>query len=307
MTDYDLKPCYFEGKFIPLKDANLNIRTHALQYGTACFGGIRGYWNENKQNLFLFRIEDHYKRLKQSAKILQMQTNYSIEEYKDITLQLLQKGHWKENVYLRPFLYKSALELSPRLHNVQDSFALYAIPLGDYLDTQKGLKVCVSSWIRISDNQIPTRAKANGGYINSALAKSEALQNGYEEAIFLDSHGNVSEGSAENLFLVRDGVLITPDVSSSILEGITRRSLLQLAKDFQIPIEVRPVDRTELYVADEAFFAGTGVQVAWIREIDHRIIGNGKIGTITKKLQDTFFEIVTGENDAYSHWITPVY
>lgn len=307
MENFEARPCYFEGQFIPLRDANLSVRTHALQYGTSCFGGIRGYWNEQKQNLFLFRLRDHYRRLKQSGRILQMKTDHSIDEYIDITLNVLRKGEWKENVYLRPFLYKSALELSPRLHNVEDQFALYAIPLNDYLDTQKGLEVCVSSWIRISDNQIPTRSKANGGYINSALAKSEAMQNGFDEAIFLDIHGNVSEGSAENIFLVRDGILITPPFESSILEGITRRSILQLAAEAGIPVQERIVTRTELYVADEAFFAGTGVQVAWIREVDRRQIGNGTIGPITKKLQEAFFSLVKGELDAHKEWLTPVY
>lgn len=307
MDDYNLKPCYFSKKFIPLKDANVNIQTHALQYGTGFFGGIRGYWNEEKNNLFVFRLEDHYKRLKNSAKILQMNFPYSYEEFYKITTELLQKGNWKRNVYLRPFIYKSALELSPRLHNVQDDFAMYALPLNDYLDTEKGLRAQTSSWVRLSDNQIPTRSKASGGYINSALAKSEAMQNGFDEAIFLDEKGMVSEGSAENMFFVRENKLITPSVTSSILEGITRKTILTLAKKLNIPVEERDISRTEMYISDEVFFAGTGVQVAWLKEIDHRIIGNGKIGKITREIQELFFSIVKGNQEEYIDWLTKIY
>ncbi len=300
------KPCYFNGQLMPLKDANINIQTHALQYGTAIFGGIRGYWNEEKQNIYIFRIEDHWKRLSNSARMMQMKFPFQAEEFKAIIQEMLQKGEWKQNVYLRPFIYKSDLELSPRLHNVGDSFAMYAIALDDYLDTKAGQKVCVSSWVRIHETQIPARAKANGGYINSALAKSEALENGYNEAIFLDINGNVSEGTAANLFLVKDGVLLTPDLSSSILEGITRRSILHLAKEMGIETVERKISRSELYTADELFFSGTGVQVAWIESVDRRPIGK-TIGPITQKLQSAFFDIVRGNNGAYGEWLTPVY
>ncbi len=307
MQDFNEKPCYFQGNYIPLKNANVNIQTHALQYGTAFFGGIRGYWNPDQNNLFVFRLDEHYKRLKNSSRILQMNFPYSFDQFQEITLNVIRKGEWKQNVYLRPFVYKSALELSPRLHNVQDDFALYAIPLNDYLDTKKGLRAQTSSWRRISDNQIPTRSKASGGYINSALAKSEALQNGFDEAIFLDERGFVSEGSAENLFFIRDREIITPSVTSAILEGITRKSIIALAQQKGYAVKEREVSRTEMYVADEVFFAGTGVQIAWLREIDYRQIGNGSIGEITKDIQDTFFDIVTGKMEEYRKWILPVY
>ncbi|MCB1145617.1 MAG: branched-chain amino acid transaminase [Leptospiraceae bacterium] len=307
MLNADEMPCYFQGRYVPLKDANINIRTHAMQYGTAVFGGIRGYWNAEKKNLYVFRLHDHWQRLRQSGKIMQMHWQMEFEEFEQIVLKILRDGNWQCNVYLRPVIYKNALELSPRLHNVTDDFSVYAIPLNDYLDTRNGLKVCVSSWTRISDNQIPTRAKATGGYINSALAKSEAIQNGFDEAIFLDVHGNVSEGSAENLFIVRNGKLITATVTDSILEGITRRSILEIAQNLGIVVIERPISRTELYVADEAFFSGTGVQVAWISSVDRRTIGSGTIGALTEKLQNTFFKIVTGEDAAYSKWQTSVY
>ncbi|MBL8035101.1 MAG: branched-chain amino acid transaminase [Leptospiraceae bacterium] len=307
MSDFENKPAWFDGKYVLLKDANINIRTHALQYGTAFFGGLRAYYNKNKNNLYLLRLEDHHTRLRQSARILQMHWAMPYDEFRDITVNLLRQGEWRQNCYLRPFIYKSELTMSPRLHNVEDKFALYAIPLDDYLDTKRGLKAAVSSWVRISDNQIPARAKASGGYINSALAKSEALENGFDEAIFLDQRGFVSEGSAENIFIVRNGRLITPGIASAILEGITRRTVLSMAKDMGIECEERDVSRTELYTADEVFFSGTGAQIAWIESIDRRKIGDGSIGPITRKLQDTFFRFAAGEIEQYMHWLTPVY
>lgn len=307
MQDFESKPAWFDGKFVALKDANLNIRTHALQYGTAFFGGMRAYYNEAKQNLYLLRLEDHHARLAQSGHILRMHWNMPYSEFRDITVKLLKDGGWRENCYLRPFIYKSELSLSPRLHNVEDKFALYAIPLNDYLDTTRGMRAAVSSWTRLSDNQIPARAKATGGYINSALAKSEALENQFDEAIFLDHRGFVSEGSAENIFIVRNGKLVTPGTSSSILEGITRRTVMEIAADFGIETIERDISRTELYVADEAFFTGTGAQIAWIESIDRREIGGGKIGPITEKLRKTFFAYASGELPQYMKWLTPVY
>lgn len=307
MENFENKPAWFDGKFVALKDANVNVRTHALQYGTAFFGGLRAYYNKDKKNLYLLRLEDHHARLRASARILQMKWAMPYEEFRDITVKLLRDGEWRENCYLRPFIYKSELSMSPRLHNVEDKFALYAIPLNDYLDTARGQTAAVSSWVRISDNQIPSRAKATGGYINSALAKSEALANGFDEAIFLDHRGFVSEGSAENIFIVRDGKLITPGTSSDILEGITRRTILKIAADLGIETVERDISRTELYVADEAFFTGTGAQVAWIESIDRRPVGTGKIGPISEKLQKAFFAFATGEKPEYMSWLTPVY
>ena len=299
--------CFFEGQYRPLKEANINIQTHALQYGTACFAGIRGYYNPERDNIFIFRLDEHHKRLSASAKILQMTMPHSLDEFTEIVSEMLRRSNWKQNVYLRPFIYKSDLDLSPRLHNVGDSFAMYALGLDDYLDTQKGLSVCISSWVRLHESQIPTRAKANGGYINSALAKSEAMENGYDEAVFLDLKGNVSEGSASNIFIVKNGKLITPDLSSSILEGITRKTVLELAETLGIPAQERCLARSELYTADEVFFSGTGVQIPWIREVDRRVIGQGTIGPVTAQLQKLFNEIVRGQNPQYESWLTPVY
>ncbi len=298
---------YFEGKIVPTENANINIQTHAFQYGTAVFGGIRGYYNEKKQNLFVFRLLDHYQRLINSAKIMQLAFEKTPDELVSITLDLIKQSGHKQNIYIRPIIYTSALQLSPRFHDVKTEIAIYILKLDDYLDTQNGLATMVSSWQRFSDNQIPTLAKASGGYVNSALAKSEAVQNGLDEAIFLDSRGFVSEGSAENIFLVRNGEIFTPSIVSSILEGITRKSIFKIATDLGIKIVERDIARSELYLADEIFFSGTGVQVAWVKEVDRRKIGNGQMGVITRQIQSLFFQIVKGEEPKYSNWLTAVY
>lgn len=298
---------YHAGAYKPLGECNVNMATHALQYGTMVFGGVRGYYNADHDNLYLFRLKDHFRRLHRSARIMQMAAPFSEEEMIEIAMELARRNNYRKNVYFRPFIYKSALQLSPRLHDVEDSFAMYTIPLNDYLDTSRGMRAAVSSWRRIDDNIIPTRSKASGGYINSALAKSEAVQNGFDEAIFLDMRGFVSEGSAENIFLVRDGALITPHLAASVLEGITRRSIIEIAKNLEIEVIEREVARTELYIADEVFFCGTGAQLAWVAEIDRREIGDGQIGPITRSLRDIFMSTVVGENETYKPWLTPVY
>ncbi len=299
---------FFKGEFIPTNQANISVKTHALQYGTGCLGGIRGYWNDKKSQLYLFRLKDHFTRILNSAKILMMKPKYNVDQLIQITIDLVKKNNWKQGIYIRPFLYKSELSMSPRLHNVQDDITIYTLPLDDYLDTNNGLRCRVSSWQRISDNMIPSRAKASGGYINSALAKSEVLIDGYDEAIFLDINQNVSEGSAENIFIIRDGQLITPPISSSILEGITRKTIMEIAlKELNLKTVERDINRTELYIADEIFFCGTGVQVAWIKEIDSRVIGNGSIGSFTKKIRDIYFDVVSGNYQGYDSWLTRVY
>ncbi|MCZ8154835.1 MAG: branched-chain amino acid transaminase [Leptospira sp.] len=298
---------YFEGKIVPSSEANISIQTHAFQYGTSVFGGIRGYYNESKGNLYIFRLRDHYQRLVNSAKIMQLNFDKTPDELVAITIDLIKQSNYKQNIYLRPIIYTSALQLSPRFHDVKTQIAIYVLKLDDYLDTQNGLTTMVSTWQRFSDNQIPTLAKASGGYVNSALAKSEAVQNGYDEAIFLDGRGFVSEGSAENIFLVRNGEIITPSIGSSILEGITRRSLIKIASDLNYKVIERDVARSELYIADEIFFSGTGVQVAWVKEVDRRRVGEGSMGSISKELQTLFFKIVRGEESNYSSWLTPIY
>lgn len=298
---------FFEGKVVPIEDAKVSIMTNAIQYGTGIFAGVRGYYNAEKGFISVFRLDDHIKRFLQSVKIIGVELNYTHEELKKITLDLIEKNQPKTDTYFRPFAYASSLNLSPNLDRDHlFEYALYMIPLGDYLPTDKGISVGVSSWRRVSDNAIPSRAKASGSYINSALAKREANQHGHEEAIFLNEAGHVAEGSAMNFFMVRDGVLITPPKSDDILEGITRRSIMQIAKDMNIPVEERSIDRSELYVADEAFFSGTGAQVAWISKVDSRTIGDGTMGPITEKVRDMFFRVVRGNEEMYSDWCTKI-
>jgi branched-chain amino acid aminotransferase len=296
---------FFEGKVVKIEDAKVSIMTNALQYGTAIFGGIRAYYNADENAAYVFRLDDHYTRFLSSAKILGCPIPYDKEQLKKITLDLLKKNKPTTDAYFRPYAYVGNLELGPNLANVTLDFALYMIPLGEYLPVSKGLNMMVSSWERISDNAIPSRAKASGGYINSALARKEATDNGYDEAILLNKDGHVSEGSAENFFMIRNDVLITPSVSEGVLEGITRRSVVQIARDIGIPVEMRSIERTELYVADEIFLSGTGCQVAWVQSIDKRVI-TPKIGPITKKLQDKFFSIVRGNDKDYSEWCTKI-
>lgn len=297
---------FFQGKVVKTEDAKVSIMTNALQYGTGVFAGIRGYYNE-KGFLNVFRIADHYERFLNSFKIIGVTVAYTKEELVEITLKLLRKNKPQTDTYIRPFGYAGSINLSPNLQrDNQFDVAIYMIPLGEYLPVDKGLSVAVSSWRRISDNAIPSRAKISGSYINSALARKEATKNGYDEAILLTEDGHVAEGSAENLFIVKNGVLITPANSDDVLEGITRATVIRLAKDLGIPLELRTIDRTELYISEEAFFCGTGVQVSWIAKIDQRNVGNGKRGNITKRIQDLFFSIVRGNEKKYAPWCTKI-
>ena len=299
---------FFQGKIVPITEAKVDVRTNALQYGTAIFEGIRSYWNDKDKCNYIFRLQDHYKRFFDNGKILMIKMKYSMEELCNITIELLRKEDYREDAYIRPFAYNSGLKIGPKLvGNDQDLF-IYTIPLGDYLETSKPIKVCVSSWTRISDNSIPPRAKISGSYINAALQKTEALLNGYDEAIVLTSNGaHISEGSAMNIFMVKNGELITPSIVDDILEGVTRDSVIKIAKDkLGIDVTQRSIDRTELYTADELFFCGTGAQISPIGSVDNRNIGNGKMGTLTKKIQELYFKIVRNEISEYGSWCTKI-
>ncbi|HET7559775.1 MAG TPA: branched-chain amino acid transaminase [Limnochordia bacterium] len=298
---------FFEGKFVPLEQANINIKTHAFMYGTAVFEGIRGYWSPEEEQIHIFRLVEHYERLLRSCRILQMKPQYTAQQLAEITTELVAKNGERQDVYIRPIYYKAEQDIGPRLSGLKDDFCAFVIPMGAYLDLSKGLKGKVSSWRHVNDNVIPMRAKVNGAYVNAALAKSEALDDGYDEAIFLTHDGLVSEGSAENIFLVRGGKLITPPVFADLLEGITRDSLITLAKD-ELGLEVveRSIGRSELYIADEAFFVGTGAQVSPIAEVDHRVLGDGRMGPITAKLQKLYLDVVHGRVERYAGWCTPV-
>ncbi len=298
---------FFEGEFVPLSEAKVNIATHALNYGTGCFEGLRAYWSPEEEQLHVVKMKEHYQRLQKSCRILNIDPGYTVDEMGEITLQLLRKNEPREDTYIRPLAFKSEPNIRLALTGLQDSFGIFTVPLGDYLDTSRGLKLRVSSWQRLDDNALPPRGKVTGAYINACLSSDEATRSGYDESIVLTADGHVSEASSANLFLVRDGVLITTPVSDGILEGITRRAVLHLAETMEIEQKVRTVDRTELYIADEAFLCGTGVQIAPVTEIDDRPVGEGTPGPITLQLQKTYFQAVRGEDPSFAGWLTPVY
>ncbi|MBU6997067.1 MAG: branched-chain amino acid transaminase [Theionarchaea archaeon] len=302
------KFCFLEDTFVPWEEAKVPVSTHALHYGTAVFAGLRGYWNEEEHQLYVFRIRDHFERLHDSVRIIFIDLKYSVDELIDITKELLRKNEFKCDVYIRPLAFKS---VGPKIvgmdiTTVPNSFLMFALGFGEYLPLSGGLHVCTSTWRRIPDVCIPARGKISGAYANSCLAKSEATLSGFNDAVFLTEDGYVSEGSAMNLFIVRKGTIITTPVYADILEGITRRTLMQVARDLGIPVEMRPIHRSELYVSDEIFFCGTGVQLAPVTKVDHREVKNQEM-PVTKRIQKTYFDIVRGKNEKYRNWLTPIY
>lgn len=300
--------CFFQGAYVPLAEAKIGVLTHAFGYGTGCFEGIRGYYNPEHNQLYLFRLTEHYQRLIQSSRVLLMKMSYTAEELAEMTLECIRRSELRQDTYIRPMVYKASETIGVRLHDLDDDLVIIVHPFGNYIDIDRALKVGVSSWRRVDDNMIPARAKITGAYVNSAFAKSEALQNGFDEAIMLTAEGHVSEGSAENLFMFRRGTWITPPVTENILEGITRDTMLTLLRDElgQTVIE-RPIDRTELYSADELFLCGTGAQIAPVGSVDHRPLGTGQVGAITAQVQRLYFDVVRGNVARYAHWCTPAY
>jgi branched-chain amino acid aminotransferase len=281
--------------------------THALNYGTGAFEGIRAYWNDEDRRLLVFRMPEHYDRMHKSCSILKIKIPHTTEELCDITCELLKKEGYTEDTYIRPLAYKASEGIGVKLHGLEDGFCIFAVPFGRYIEKEEGARTAVSSWRRIDDNAAPARAKVSGIYINSALSKTEVVERGFDEAIVLNHDGHVSEGSAENIFLVRKGKLVTPSPADNILEGITRATVMQIAEDdLGINTVERRIDRSELYIADEVFFCGTGVQVAAVIEVDGRPVGNGKIGPVTEKIRDLYFEVVKGNVAKYKSWCTPV-
>ncbi len=302
------KFAYFKDRVVPYEEAKVGLLTHALNYGTAVFDGIRGYWNEEEHQLFIFRLQDHCRRFLQSAKLLCMDLGFDEEKLFNAYMELLRAEEYQEDCYIRPLALYSDEIIGVRLHNLSPILGICALPFGRYVENEEGAHVTVSSWRRVDDNMIPPRGKIAGSYVNSAYIKTDAQRAGFDEAIVLNQDGHVSEGSAENLFLMRNGVALTPPVTDNILEGITRRSIITLLEDeLNVPVLERPVDRTELYLADEMFFVGTGVQIASIIKIDHRPVGNGRMGVVTKGLRDIYFNIVRGRVKKYLPWCSPVY
>ena len=299
---------YFEGRYVPVEEAKVSIMTHSFNYGTGLFEGIRGYYSSDEDNVLIFRLHEHVDRMVRNFNVMCMEISETPEEIATICVELVRRSNFRESVYIRPICYKSELSLGPRLNGVESRFCCYVIKLGDYCDIESGLDVVVSSWRRLSDNAIPSRAKSIGSYINSSLASTEAKQAGFDEAIFLREDGTVAEGSAMNLFMVLDGQLVTTPPTADILVGITRNTVMELARN-ELGIEVveRPIARTELYVCDEVFFCGTGAQVAPVRSVDRRLVGGGQPGPVSRQLQDLYFRVVMGKVDQYRSWCTAVY
>jgi branched-chain amino acid aminotransferase len=299
---------YFDGAFLPLERATVTVATHALNYGTGCFEGIRAYWSKEHGELYVLKLDEHIDRFYRSCNVLRINPQVSRSEFHDIILEVLRQNRFKSDVYIRPIAFKSAQTIKLTLSGLSDSFAVYAFPMGYYAHRDGGLRVGLSPWRRIDDNAIPARAKVTGSYVNASLASDDAAQAGYDEAIMLNNDGTLAEASSSNAFLVRNGTLITPPVSDNILEGITRDVVLALAREeLRIPVEVREVGRTEIYVADEMFLTGTGVQIEPVATVDGRPVGSGEPGPITTRLAAIYAEAVRNRIPAYHAWCTPVY
>jgi branched-chain amino acid aminotransferase len=298
---------FFQGKIVPYAEAKIGVATHALNYGTAVFGGIRGYWNAERERLLLFRPHDHFRRFLHSCRLLLMEFEHTPESLTRLTLELLRRDGYQQNVYIRPLAYKADEAIGVRLHNLVNELTIFALPFEQYIKNDTSAHVMISAWRRLDDNVIPARGKISGAYVNSALAKTDAALNGYDEALVLTQEGHLAEGSAMNLFIVRDGTLITPPVTENVLEGITRRSVIELARsELNLPLVERPIDRSEVYICDELFLTGTAAQITAATHVDHRPVGTGEMGPVTTKLRELFAGIVYGRNQKYAHWNTEV-
>ena len=299
---------FFNGEFRRYHDARLGLMTHALHYGTGVFEGIRAYWNAPREQLFLLHAPDHFNRLRRSGNIMKMTLPHSAEDLVKLTLELLRRNEYRADTYVRPLLFKSSEVIGVRLDGIAESFLIYTAPMGNYVEVDGGIRCMVSSWRRVSDQSLPARGKITGAYANSALAKSEAEENGFDEAIVLTIDGHVSEGSAENIFMYKDGAFVTPPVTDDILEGVTRRLVMGLIEEeLGKKVIERCIDRTELYTCDELFMCGTGAQVSPVVEVDRRPVGEGGIGELTGELQSIYFGAVRGDNPKYSDWCLAVY
>jgi branched-chain amino acid aminotransferase len=302
------KYAYFQSEIVPFEKAKVSVLTHALNYGTAAFGGLRGYWSDEQAQLYIFRPLDHYRRLLNSAKLLCMEFDHTPESLTEITADLLRTEGHRQDVYIRPLVYKADEGIGVRLHNLKDEISIVSLPFDRYVSNDTNAHVTISSWRRIDDNTIPARGKISGAYANSALIKTDAVRAGFDEALVLTEDGHISEGSAMNFFMVRDGVVITPPITDNVLEGITRRTIISLVQEvLKLPVIERRVDRTEIYICDEIFLTGTAAQVTAVTKVDHRLIGDGKMGPVTTQLRVLFDDVVRGRNPDYTNWLVSVY
>ncbi|MGD0310098.1 MAG: branched-chain amino acid transaminase [Acidobacteriota bacterium] len=299
---------FFKGRIVPYSEAKVGVLTHTFNYGTGVFAGLRGYWNSDAKQLYVFRPHDHFQRFVDSTKLLCMDLKYSVEDLVGAVEDLLRAENYQTDCYIRPLAYFSDEMIGVRLHDLTCEVAIVSIPFGSYLANEEGLHVGTSSWVRVEDNMIPARGKIVGAYVNSSFSKTEAHNAGYDEALVLNQNGHVAEASAANFFMIRRGIACTPPITDNILEGIIRRTIIQLLRD-DLGIEVveRSIDRSEVYLAEEAFLCGTGVQMAAIADLDHRPIGAGEMGPITQELRKLYFDVVRGRVAKYAGWCTPIY
>jgi branched-chain amino acid aminotransferase len=302
------KHAFFQGKIVPYSKAKVGVLTHGLNYGTSVFGGLRAYCNVEEDQLYIFRTYDHYRRFLNSAKLLCMQLDHTPESLTKLTVDLLRVEDYHCDIYIRPLAYKTDEIVGVKLHGLHEDLSICAIPFDRYMADDTNAHVTISSWRRVDDNIIPARGKIAGAYANSAFIKTDAVRAGFDEALVLTQEGHISEGSAMNFFMVRDGILVTPPITENILEGITRRSVIELAhEELGIPVQERPVDRTEVYLCDELFLTGTAAQITAVTRVDFRQVGDGKMGPITAHLYHLFNDLIRGRVPKYHHWLTPVY
>jgi branched-chain amino acid aminotransferase len=298
---------YFNGDYVAHEQARVPITSHVVNYGTGCFEGIRAYWNADQGQLFVTLLHEHIDRLLRSARILNLDFDGDHGQLCDIVLELLRRNNYRENCYVRPMIYKDEETIKVTLAGLHTALAAYCMPMGDYLDIDRGLRLTVSSWQRIDDNAIPARAKVIGSYVNAALASDDARRKGFDEALMLTGDGHLAEASSCNVFLVAGNEIITTEASDDILVGITRGVILTLAHELGCIVRESRVDRSQLLAADEVFLVGTGVQVAPVSEVDGRLIGDGKPGELTMSLQRRYLDVVRGDVPEHAEWRTPVY
>ena len=297
---------FLNGEYVPLENAKVGIMTHALHYGTAAFEGIRGNWNPDDGKTYMFKLREHYERMLRGCKMLWIEVPYTIDELCQITVEVVERSGHQQDLYIRPVAFKAQeMVANLNLRSLSDGFFCLAVPFGAYIDSDGAINCCVASYRRIDDTMVPPRFKLSGLYLNSILAKTDAIAAGFDEAIMLNMDGHVCEGTGENIFIVHGDVIATPTLESNVLPGITRDTIIALARDeLGMTVQERPVDRSELYTADEVFLTGTAAHVQGVGTVDHRPVGPGGIGPVTKRLQDLYFPIVRGQNPAYLHQLT---
>ena len=309
MFDHEKLKVFFRGKIVDFEQATISIANTGFLYGLGVFTGMRAHYNESKDRLYIFRPREHFERFSFACKLCRyggFLENYDYQKFLSILVTLIRVNQMRKDVYIRVTNFTDENKISPKFLDYNDSLSAFLYPLGDYVPVS-GMRCKVSSWTRVDDNVMPARAKLNGAYVNTCFAKDEALRLGFDEAIFLDTRGHVVEGSAENIFLVINEQLVTPPRSDNILEGITRQSIIDIAKDIGLDVVERSIDRTELYKADEVFLTGTGAKVSPVIEIDSYPVGTGEVGDVSKQLQDIYFSAVLGDQEKYSSWLVDAY